>query len=194
MRWFYMFSVLSIALSMSATASGLSKCPDDDATSWHECFGTYVHPDGSTYTGEWRDNSFDGVGTHTWPTGAEYSGQWIKGAMQGHGRLAWTDGEQYVGEFWNNQYQGQGTLTFSYGDKYVGEFDAGLFHGRGIYTFLDGYEVRGYWQYDKLQPSLTADEQLNQPTPHMGTTRLRSPMAGARPTTRSRESDNQHAG
>jgi hypothetical protein len=194
MRWFYMFPVLSIALSLSATASSLPPCPDDDSTDWHECFGRYVFSDGATYTGEWQDNLFDGVGSHTWPTGAVYSGQWNKGSMQGHGRLAWADGEHYAGEFWNNQYQGQGAFTYPDGDKYVGEFDAGLFHGLGIYTFLGGYEVRGYWQYGKLQPSLTADEQLNQPSRPMRKPLFKSPMAGVRPAPEPLERDDQTAG
>ena len=67
--------------------------------------GTATHPDGSTYTGEWKDGKRHGQGTHTNAEGETY-----------------TDERRYRGEWKNNKRHGQGTLTLADGTKRTGEW------------------------------------------------------------------------
>ena len=43
--------------------------------------GTATHPDGSTYTGEFRDGLLNGQGTYTFPDGTERTGEGKDGEL-----------------------------------------------------------------------------------------------------------------
>ena len=102
----------------------LPNCPSPDtAARWHNCFGSYIWADGSTYVGEYKDGKWHGQGT-----------------------LTFASGDKYVGEFQDNKYHGQGTYTVANGDKYVGEYQDGKRHGQGTLTFAGGETQTGVWE------------------------------------------------
>lgn len=96
--------------------------------------GAFIFPDGSYYSGEFRDNFAEGNGSYRSQAfsyegefkrnrfhgkgkeaGAahEFSGEYYAGGRT-YGRLAWKErGEEYeyVGSFANGQFNGEGTLT-----------------------------------------------------------------------------------
>ena len=61
--------------------------------------GTMTYADGSTYTGEWRDDVRHGQGTGTYTDGGTYSGQWKDGEPNGQGTYTYANGRTYTGAF-----------------------------------------------------------------------------------------------
>jgi hypothetical protein len=55
--------------------------------------------DGSYYSGDFKNNKFNGFGTHSWKDGQVYEGQWVDNEMHGKGRHNWADGRSYEGEY-----------------------------------------------------------------------------------------------
>ena len=94
-----LLSIALLALLLTTTAHALPDCPKDQTQRYHNCYGTFTIPDGSKYTGEYKDNKRHGKGTVTSP-----------------------DGYNYVGEFKDDKKHGQGAMTLLEGYKYVGEF------------------------------------------------------------------------
>ena len=41
--------------------------------------GRFMHKDGRTYEGEWKNNVMHGIGTFSWPDGTKYVGAWKHG-------------------------------------------------------------------------------------------------------------------
>lgn len=114
------------------TKSSLPQCPADTSWEvvWTNCFGEGKSSwEGSSYSGEWRDNQFNGKGT-----------------------LIWTNGDVYEGEFRDDRYSGQGTMTYADGRTYVGQWVPGrggflgFQHGEGTMTYPDGRVQSGRWQ------------------------------------------------
>ena len=50
--------------------------------------GTYVAGDGSYYTGDMKDNKFEGNGSIVWSNGASYEGDFSKGVYHGFGHYS----------------------------------------------------------------------------------------------------------
>jgi hypothetical protein len=104
--------------------------------------GKLVFPDG-TYTGEWKDNKFNGYGTLTQPDGTEYVGSFKNGELNGEGILTYSNGKKYIGKlFKGRQINGQGELIYPDGKKYVGEIKNGELFGQGILTYPNGSKVK----------------------------------------------------
>ena len=53
------------------------------------------------YTGEWKNNKYNGYGVLLFGTGLKYEGQFVDGKRHGFGTLHWPDGRIYKGE-WEN--------------------------------------------------------------------------------------------
>eukprot|EP00051_Salpingoeca_urceolata_P001130 m.38839 g.38839 ORF g.38839 m.38839 type:complete len:483 (-) comp11213_c0_seq2:68-1516(-) len=99
--------------------------------------------DGSTYTGEWKDQKFHGVGEFRTQDGTYYyNGHYEDGLMHGSGFLK-TNAGSYDGQFENNKMHGQGKFTYATGAEYVGNFEAGERVGEGTLSFPDGSSYRG---------------------------------------------------
>jgi hypothetical protein len=113
--------------------------------------GTYTNPDGSRYSGEFKDGQFNGQGTCTWLDGAKYVGEFQDDQPEGQGTYTWPDGSNYVGEFKEGKSNGQGTLTFADGRKYVGEFEDDQENGQGTYTWPNGRKYVG--EFKKGEPN-----------------------------------------
>jgi hypothetical protein len=54
-----------------------------------------VHPDCSSYFGDWVEDRPHGKGVENYPGGTTYSGEYQRGKKQGMGRLEWSTGQYY---------------------------------------------------------------------------------------------------
>jgi hypothetical protein len=119
----------------------------EDGVVQSEVTDTYTYPDGSVYTGEFKNGKRNGQGTYTdsWHIGDSiisivYTGAFLDGQYHGQGNFTRSEDneviEVYTGEFKKGMRNGQGTYT-SYGDVFVGEWEdeAAV---QGTYTYTDG--------------------------------------------------------
>lgn len=132
-------------------------------------------PNGSVYTGEWKDDVFHGIGELLYRNGNKYEGQFENGVRKGEGVLyvpetattlkesyrgAWKDGKRhgfgtewldngdaYEGEWVNGNRSGWGVLHLADGDRYEGEWFEGLQHGCGTHFEANGNKYTGGWEY-----------------------------------------------
>jgi len=141
--------------------------------------GSFVLPDGTTYTGEYVNGRPQGDGMLTNPNGSSLHGKWVlgqpyrvkgtwiepdgtreTGAWNGDGTpsggiIEWKDGRRYNG-VWKLMSDGPelpdgtGTMTWSDGRKYVGQFREGKMQGTGKMTHPDGPVEEGFWVADKF--------------------------------------------
>ena len=119
------------------SAVALPECPGSyDNTTWTNCEGAYVWPDGRKYEGEFESVKFHGQGTYTFVTGSNY-----------------------VGEFKDGRYDGQGTYTYVNGSKYLGEFKNGSYDGKGTLTHADGTVESGIWEHGERKAENKSFEQ-----------------------------------
>ena len=61
--------------------------------------GTMTFADGTTYTGEFKDDESNGQGTKTFADGSTYTGQWKDGEANGLGTETLPDGTKRTGEW-----------------------------------------------------------------------------------------------
>ena len=111
--------------------------------------GTYTYAGrGEKYVGEWRNGVINGQGTYYYRSGNRYQGTWRNGKKSGQGTYTYANGDKYVGEFENDQPNGQGTQSYSSGDRYVGEWRNGRKHGQGV-MYENGMKIVGEWRNDQ---------------------------------------------
>ncbi len=111
--------------------------------------GTYLYAGrGEKYVGEWRNGVIDGQGTYYYRTGNRYQGEWHNGRKNGQGTYFYANGEKYVGEFENDQPNGQGVRYYLNGDRYEGEWRNGRKHGQGA-MYENGKKIVGEWENDR---------------------------------------------
>ena len=68
----------------------LTACPSSGY--FHNCYGTYTHPDGGKYIGEWKDNNRNGQGTFTFASGSKWVGAWENNNLNGYAITYYADG------------------------------------------------------------------------------------------------------
>ena len=112
--------------------------------------GTFKWEDGSSYTGEFKNNSIHGFGVYSWADGRKYEGTWFSNKMQGRGVFSWKDGRIYDGDYANDKKHGEGTFTWPDGKKYVGQWKNGLQTGEGLFISSKGRQRMGNWERGKL--------------------------------------------
>ena len=95
--------------------NNLPACQGSDASRWSNCVGTFSWSGGFEYTGEWKDNKFNGQGSYTYPNGGRTVGEFKDGKRHGQGTHTYPNGERYVGEFKYDKADGQGTEYASNG-------------------------------------------------------------------------------
>ena len=157
----------------STHTSGLLPCASSQDAYWHNCHGTEIltngttyvgeyrdgkrngqftvtYADGDTYVGDFRDNVFNGQGTYTYADGDKYVGEYKDDKVHGQGTEILTDGTTYVGDYRDGKRNGQFTVTYADGDTYVGDFKDNVFNGQGTYTYADGDTYVGAWKNDKM--------------------------------------------
>lgn len=134
--------------------------------------GTYHDLAGDVYTGEFKQNVFDGEGEYTASDGERYVGQFNNGRYSGDGTLTTTandvfkgefkdglpngkcnvkfsDGATYNGECKDGKKSGHGTWTLyssTHCFSYVGEFADGVMNGQGTMFFCDQSKIEGGWK------------------------------------------------
>lgn len=109
--------------------------------------GTYRHPDGSEYSGEFRNAKMHGQGTYVYAgRGEKYVGEWRNGVINGQGTYYYRSGNRYQGEWRNGRKSGQGTYTYAGGEKYVGDFENDQPNGQGVYYYRNGDRYEGEWR------------------------------------------------
>ncbi|MCB1775837.1 MAG: protein kinase [Candidatus Competibacteraceae bacterium] len=112
--------------------------------------GTYVYAGrGEKYEGEWRNGVINGQGTYYYRSGNRYDGQWRNGRKNGQGVYLYARrGDRYEGQFANDQPNGQGTYYYSNGDRYEGEWRNGRKNGQGV-LYEGGQRIVGEWRNDQ---------------------------------------------
>ena len=123
--------------------------------------GTFAYPDGSRYSGRFRQGKPHGQGSFDYPNGEKYVGNFQNGVRHGNGRLTEADGSTTAGQWEDGEFvgtakvgdtrkgcisgdckNGYGTYVFRDGAKYLGTFQNGTPHGSGkvLYPNNDKYE------------------------------------------------------
>lgn len=114
-------------------------------------FGTVMLANGDVYSGQWRNNVYEGYGEYIYNKGGAYSGEWKAGRQNGRGTYRTSD-FVYVGDWRDGQMDGEGTITFENGIVITGIFEKGSFpeheYSKG---FLNPFSVaKGIYNVAKL--------------------------------------------
>ena len=117
--------------------------------------GNWAHPDGRTYTGQWKDGRRHGKGCFKYANGTVYDGGYEHGLRHGIGAYDGPDG-RYVGQWHKGFMQGTGRWTRRAGGsqdedghavvEYHGCWIRGQRHGHGTAHYADGTSYVGEWQ------------------------------------------------
>jgi hypothetical protein len=92
-------TALFIASADPAIAqSNLKNCPKSQSENRHNCFGTF-RTNGSTYEGEFKNDTFDGQGTYTWPDGSKRVGEFSDAKLNGQVTVSYANGDVYSGTY-----------------------------------------------------------------------------------------------
>ena len=134
--------------------------------------GIFLHPDGSIYSGDFKNGDKNGVGICFYPGQMVYRGNWSNGLPDGRGTMELANGERQAG-LWEkgklksnqsdygrartpapntleekclsgNCENGYGVYQSADGRRYDGPFKDGKPHGNGIYYFPNGERYEGY--------------------------------------------------
>lgn len=111
--------------------------------------GIFIYPDGSYYKGSFRDNSFHGPGKFTYkPNGTTFTGDWREDKPNGKGLEVYPDGSKFEGDFKDGKKHGEGKFTWVDGKIYKGGFSEGLFEGDGK-LFMKGLKSEFEGKFSK---------------------------------------------
>ena len=116
----------------------------------HTVFGT----DGTSYRGEWADDSRHGLGVFTFKNGDFYEGYWVEGQRSGKGNMwVWVPAENrhrllYTGDWLVDERHGFGVYYNKIGERYDGDWQEGVRHGLGKQVYEDGSVYEGEWVND----------------------------------------------
>lgn len=110
--------------------------------------GSKLFPDGTVYTGEFKDGLRDGHGRYRSSLGAVYEGEWKEGERSGKGMERYPIGNVYEGQFAFDKREGLGTMWYPGGDTYEGFYRAGKKDGRGKYRSASGALYEGEYKAD----------------------------------------------
>eukprot|EP00933_Yihiella_yeosuensis_P069848 TRINITY_DN7689_c1_g1_i1.p1 TRINITY_DN7689_c1_g1~~TRINITY_DN7689_c1_g1_i1.p1 ORF type:complete len:281 (+),score=30.58 TRINITY_DN7689_c1_g1_i1:71-844(+) len=120
-------------------------CPIPNGT------GVRENPDGSTYTGEWKDGFPHGQGE--WkaapPSAESYVGEWKRGKKHGFGHMYFANGDMYEGDWRDGKFQDRGKYVYANGDEFMGLWDKGV-KTSGTYYYKDGRISTRKWDNGKL--------------------------------------------
>jgi len=145
----------------------------EDGTCVTDCIdgrGVMLYPDGSTYSGEWKDGKRHGKGTLHYADGRKYEGNFADDQLHGKGLITlpdgriiesrWDNGEQISARFANGDiftgtwedgtFCGEATVTLPNGDRYSGGFKKSKYHGYGVMAYADGSKYTGEFKNGKF--------------------------------------------
>jgi hypothetical protein len=112
---------------------------------------TRTFPNGSVYSGDFRDGKRHGQGRQQWQDGAVYEGSWMDDKIHGSGQLSHGNGDQYTGAFVSNSAQGQGKYLRYEGGEYIGEWANDRQNGKGLEVSPDGDRYEGAFKAGKKE-------------------------------------------
>jgi hypothetical protein len=92
----------------------------------------------------------NGIGSQYICNGSIYTGNFINGSYNGKGEFKWSDGDVYNGNWVNNKRQGKGEMTWQKKEYYIGEWVNDLRHGKGRSRDTKGRIKEGDWFNDKF--------------------------------------------
>jgi hypothetical protein len=102
--------------------------------------GFHVYPDGSYYSGEFKDGVFNGRGRFYYKINKMYyDGEWKDGKPHGKGVEEFHGIGRYEGQFQNGLKHGKGEMKWEDGREYEGRFENGYMHGEGVLKKNKGY-------------------------------------------------------
>lgn len=98
-------------------------------------------------------NAGNGNVTYRWPSGSSYTGQWSNNTMNGYGVYIFNNPYclRYEGNFVNGKFEGYGVLLYKNGSRFEGNWYKNMKHGRGRIVYPDGRTRDGLWEYDVLR-------------------------------------------
>jgi len=108
--------------------------------------GSLTYPDGSKYTGQWKNGKRHGQGTLIFADGDKFVGRWENNLRNGQGTYTWTSGSEYSGAWKDGLQNARGTMTYPDGSKYTGQWKNGKRHGRGTFVDVAGIKHVGRWK------------------------------------------------
>jgi hypothetical protein len=118
-------------------------------------FGTMIWSvNGTTYTGQWRNNVPHGNGKFTKSNGQVFEtheGSWHKGRAHGFGKFIQQSFQgvvlfSYEGKWQFGKKHGKGTEIWQDGSKYIGTFANDLKNGEGYLQMADGSYYQGQFE------------------------------------------------
>lgn len=104
-----------------------------------------TYPDGSTYTGEWKDGKREGQGLFIAAVGDRYEGTWQDDLFHGDGKLIDAAGFIYEGQWERNCPHGKGVSVSPDGTIIHGTFCNGVLHGSAKWVSHLGDTWEGEW-------------------------------------------------
>jgi len=155
--------------------------------------GVRINPDGSSYTGEWKDGQPHGHGE--WkaaePSCESYVGDWKCGKKHGFGIIKLANGDSYEGDWADGKFQDRGKYVYANGDEFMGLWDKGV-KLSGTFYYKDGRISTRKWENGRLvscqdfdsrkrayQPTITHSQVHNPERSQYGATGTLSSMVSA---------------
>jgi len=102
--------------------------------------------EGWTYTGDFKDDYYEGFGQYEWSDGRVYTGEWKQNQFDGYGRMVWADGRMYEGAYREDKKNGVGLFRWADGRFHLGIWKDGMQDGKGIFTTKDAMCRAGEWK------------------------------------------------
>ena len=118
--------------------------------------GFKQYPDGSSYSGEWKDGEYQGHGTFIHSDGSLEKAQWHEGKKQGEGKVLQVNGISYEGNFENDKRHGRGYYRIPGRSMYEGEWINDKKHGKGKVEYgksmgrIAEIYISGEWEEDEF--------------------------------------------
>lgn len=112
--------------------------------------GRLVQVNGNCYEGEFKDGSANGFGIYTHEDGSKYRGHFRDDKQEGEGTEEYPDSSVYTGQYRNGNKHGKGTFTWPDGKVYSGQFKDNEMEGYGEFYSPDGKKYRGQWVNGKM--------------------------------------------
>eukprot|EP01022_Parablepharisma_sp_SALTPOND_P012973 TRINITY_DN1691_c0_g1_i1.p2 TRINITY_DN1691_c0_g1~~TRINITY_DN1691_c0_g1_i1.p2 ORF type:complete len:424 (+),score=44.61 TRINITY_DN1691_c0_g1_i1:5377-6648(+) len=112
--------------------------------------GRLIHADGDVYEGQWLNDKAHGHGTYIHVDGSLYKGEWKEDKQHGYGVETWADGATYEGNYEHGKKHGIGKFKWVDGSTYEGQFFYNNIHGNGVYVWSDGRRYEGDWKNNKM--------------------------------------------
>ncbi|CAE8614548.1 unnamed protein product [Polarella glacialis] len=113
--------------------------------------GVRTNPDGSTYSGQWKDGFPHGTGE--WkaaePSTESFVGEWQRGKKHGFGIMKFANGDCYEGDWFEGKFQDRGKYIYANKDEFMGLWEKGV-KVSGTFYYKDGRISTRKWQNGKL--------------------------------------------